>query len=186
MSKVIIKKARLSYAHLFEPASINGSEPKYSVSILIDKKDTATLEAIKAGIKDAMEEGKDKLKGKTAKQIKMPLRDGDEDRPDDEAYAGKYFINANSTRAPQVLDQAKRLLSVDDGDAIVYSGCYAHVSVTFYVFNNSGNIGVAAGLNNLMKYKDGERFTSGTSAEEDFADFEEEVEADSVLDDILG
>lgn len=185
MSKVIIKKARLSYAHLFEPASINGSDPKYSVSLLIDKKDTATVDAVKAGIKDAIEEGKDTLKGKT-KGIKIPLRDGDEDRPDDPAYAGMYFINANSNRAPQVLDQAKRLLDAADGDEIVYSGCYAHVTVNFYAFNASGNTGIAAGLGNVMKYKDGERFTSGSSAEEDFADIAEEVEEDSVLDDILG
>lgn len=37
--------------------------------------------------------------------IKLPLRDGDIER-DDEAYKGHYFINANSTTAPQIVDRA--------------------------------------------------------------------------------
>lgn len=183
MSKVIIKKARLSYAHLFEAVAINGEgEPKYSVSILIDKKDTATVEAVKTAIKEALAEGKDKLKGKTA-GVKIPLRDGDTERPEDPAYAGMYFINANSKRKPEVLDQAKRKT---EDEEVVYSGCYAHVSVNFYAFDASGNKGIAAGLGNVMKYKDGEKFTSGASAEEDFADIEESVQEDSELIDILG
>ena len=42
--------------------------------------------------------------GKIPANLKLPLRDGDIDRPDDEAYAGCYFFNANSRQAPQVVD----------------------------------------------------------------------------------
>lgn len=46
LTKVIVP-CRLSYAHLWEPDSINGSEPKYSVSCIIDKEDKETIAKIK-------------------------------------------------------------------------------------------------------------------------------------------
>ena len=41
-TKVIIP-CRFSYAHIFEPNSVNGSDPKYSVSLIIDKQDKDTI-----------------------------------------------------------------------------------------------------------------------------------------------
>ena len=92
---------RWSYANVWDPKSINGAAPKYSVSLIIPKSDTVTVNKIKAAIQAAYEEGESKLKG-TAKVcpaldvIKTPLRDGDKERPGDEAYKDSYFINANS------------------------------------------------------------------------------------------
>ena len=105
-TKVVTGKVRLSYANIFEPKSINGSEPKYSVSLIIPKEDEQQIKVIKEAINNAIEEGKSKLadkNGKIPKNIKLPLRDGDEDRPEDEVYANSYFINANSVRPPQVV-----------------------------------------------------------------------------------
>lgn len=95
---------RWSYANVWDPKSINGGAPKYSVSLIIPKSDTATVEKIKAAIQAAYEEGESKLKGngKTVPALsvlKTPLRDGDLERPDDEAYKGCYFINANSAKS---------------------------------------------------------------------------------------
>lgn len=100
---------RWSYANVWDPKSINGGAPKYSVSLIIPKSDTATVEKIKAAIQAAYEEGESKLKGngKTVPALsvlKTPLRDGDLERPDDEAYKGCYFINANSATAPGIVD----------------------------------------------------------------------------------
>lgn len=167
---------RLSYAHIWEPSSINGSDPKYSVSLIIPKTDTKTVEAIKAAIKAAYDEGINKLKGngKTApalNAIKQPLRDGDAERPDDDAYAGCYFLNANSKTQPQVVDRAVQPI-LDQNE--VYSGCYGRVSVNFYAFNSNGNKGVACGLGNIQKIRDGERLGGGpSSATEDFQAFGE-------------
>jgi len=166
-TKVITGKVRFSYLNVFKPASVNGSDPKYSVALLIPKSDTATLAKIKAAINAAYEEGKDQLKGVTLAKLKTPLRDGDEERPDDEAYAGHYFINANSNKKPQVVD--KNLEEIID-QADLYSGCYGRASVNFYAFNTNGNKGVAAGLNNLQKLADGEPLAGGASAKEDFSD----------------
>jgi len=174
-TKVITGKVRLSYANLFEPKSINGSEPKYSVSLIIPKDDTQMVETIKQAIENAKERDKGKWNGKIPANLKLPLRDGDEERPDDEAYANSYFINANSTKAPAVVGTEKDKVTgkaIPLGEDEVYSGCYARVSINFYGFNAAGNKGIACGLGNVQKVADGERLGGGSSAEEDF-EFEE-------------
>lgn len=163
-TKVIVP-CRFSYAHIFEPDSINGSEPKYSVSCIIDKNDTETIAKIKKAVETAKEEGKGKWGGKIPTNLKLPLRDGDIDRPDDEAYAGSYFLNANSRQAPQVVDNRVQPI-LDQSE--VYSGCYGRVSVTFYAYNSNGNKGVAAGLGNVQKLRDGEPLGSRVNAADEF------------------
>ena len=54
---------RWSYANVWEPKSINGGAPKYSVSLIIPKSDTRTVAKIKAAIEAAYREGESKLKG---------------------------------------------------------------------------------------------------------------------------
>jgi len=180
-TKVVTGKVRLSYANIFEPKSINGSEPKYSVSLIIPKDDTQMVETIKKAIENAKERDKGKWNGKVPANLKTPLRDGDEERPDDEAYANSYFLNANSTKAPAVVGTEKDKSTgraIQLGEEDVYSGCYARVSINFYGYNAAGNKGVACGLGNIQKIDDGERLGGGSSAEEEF-DFEEiDVEDD--------
>lgn len=169
-------KTRWSYANVWDPKSINGGMPKYSVSLIIPKEDTKTVEKIKAAIKAAYEEGESKLKGNgksvpALKAIKTPLRDGDLERPDDEAYKDSYFINANSTTAPGIVD-ANRDEIIDRSE--VYSGVYGRASINFYAFNSNGNRGIAVGLNNLQKLSDGESLGGKSKAEDDFADCDED------------
>lgn len=167
-TKVITGKVRFSYANVFTPTAIEeGQTPKYSVSLIIPKSDKATLAKIEKAINQAIEEGKAKFGGKIPKNIKTPLRDGDEDRFEDEAYANAMFVNANSIRKPGVVDE--NLDPIIDPDEF-YSGCYGRASITFYAFNAAGNKGIACGLNNLQKLEDGERFDGGSSAEDDFGD----------------
>lgn len=169
-TRVITGEVRLSYANLFEPKSIQGSKPKYSVSLIIPKSDKVTLAKIEAAIDAAIEAGTAKFGGKRPNKtaLKLPLRDGDTER-DDEAYANSMFVNANSTTPPQVVDES--LAPILDRSQ-VYSGCYARVSITFYAFNTNGNKGIACGLGNVQKIRDGEPLGGGhVSAEEDFAAF---------------
>lgn len=167
---------RWSYANVWEAKSINGGTPKFSVSLIIPKDDTATVSKIKAAIQSAYEEGQSKLKGNgktvpTLSIIKTPLRDGDLERPDDEAYAGCYFINANSASAPGIVDAARQPV-IDRSE--VYSGVYGRASINFYAFNSNGNKGIACGLNNLQKIKDGEPLGGKSRAEDDFATADDE------------
>ena len=127
MSKVVTGVVRLSYAHVWEPASINGGDEKYSVSLIIPKSDKKTVKAIQDAVEQAKQDGKAKFGGKIPANLKLPLRDGDIERPDDEAYADSYFINANSKDKPQIVDtKVQRILDQSE----VYSGCYARVSIT--------------------------------------------------------
>ena len=154
LTKVIVP-CRLSYAHLWEPDSINGSEPKYSVSCIIDKNDKETIAKIKKAIEVAKDEGKGKWGGK------IP----DIDRPEDEAYQNGMFLNANSKQAPQIVDrQVQPILDQSE----VYSGCYGRVSITFYAYNSNGNKGIAAGLGNVQKLRDGEPLGSRANAKDEF------------------
>ena len=167
---------RWSYVNAWEPKSINGGAPKYSVSLIIPKSDTKTLEKIRKAIQAAYEEGQSKLKGNgrsvpALSALKTPLRDGDAERPDDEAYANSYFVNANSGTAPGIVD-ADRNPILERSE--VYSGVYGRASINFYAFNSNGNKGIACGLNNLQKIRDGEPLGGKSRAEDDFAEADEE------------
>jgi len=161
---------RWSYANVWEAKSINGGTPKFSVSLIIPKSDAKTVAKIQAAIEAAYKEGESKLKGNgrtvpALSVLKTPLRDGDTERPDDEAYADCYFINANSAAAPGIVD-ADRQPILDRSE--VYSGVYGRASINFYAFNSNGNKGIACGLNNLQKVKDGEPLGGKSRAEDDF------------------
>ena len=162
---------RWSFANVWEAKSIKGGTPKFSVSLIIPKTDTKTVAKIKAAIEAAYHEGEAKLKGNGKSvpplaAIKNPLRDGDVERPDDPAYANAYFINANSATAPGIVDADRNPVLTRSE---VYSGVFGRASINLYAFNSNGNRGIAWGLNNLQKVRDGEPLGGKASAEDDFA-----------------
>lgn len=166
LTKVVTEKVRLSYAHIWEKhVAFEGQEEKYSVSLIIPKTDTVTLDKIRKAIEAAKTEGITKLGGKIPPNIKTPLRDGDTDRPDDEAYKGCYFLNASSKSKPGIVD--KQVQPIVDPEAVV-SGDYAKVSISFYAYNANGNKGVAAGLGNIQFLHKGDPLTSKSSVADDF------------------
>ena len=178
-TKVKTGKVRFSYAHVFKAyAHEEGQEAKFSVSLIIPKKDKAAIKRITGAIKAAIGEGLSKFtpkiqaaikQGKTLpSSFKMPLRDGDDEREDNEEYADAYFINCSSKRKPGIVNEDLEEL-FDETE--FYSGCYGRASVNFYAFNVSGNQGIACGLNNLQKLEDGENLGgSSVSAADDFGD----------------
>ena len=173
-TKVITgKRTVFSYLTVNEPKTpLGGGTPKYSVSLIIPKSDTVTVEKIKAAIQAAYDEGQSKLKDSSKvvpalEDLKTPLRDGDKERKGDDAYKNSYFINANSTSKPGVVD-ADRNPILDSSE--LYSGIIGRASINFYAFNSNGNRGIACGLNNLQKLADGTPLGGHSRAEDDFAD----------------
>ena len=165
-----------SYLNCWDPKAIQGGTPKFSVSLIIPKSDVKTIEKIKAAIQAAYEEGQSKLKcnGKSVpalSTLKTPLRDGDLERPDDEAYKNSYFINANSGTAPGIVD-ADRNPIIDRSE--MYSGVKGRASINLYAYNVNGNRGIACGLNNLQKISDGTPLGGKSRAEDDFATEDDE------------
>ena len=170
--KVVTGKVRFLYLNAWEARKAEGSDKAvYSVSLVIPKEDKETVGAILSAIQEAYDHGTDVLKGngKTVpalEAIHCPLRDGDVDRADNEAYAGSFFINATSMYAPGVVDANKEFIT---DKSQLYSGCYGRASIVFYAYNNRGNKGIACGLRNLQKLEDGEKLGGVSSAIEDFA-----------------
>ena len=156
-TKVITGKVRFSYVNIFKSRAFQpGQDEKYSICLLIPKKDKETIAKIKKAIDAAIQQGiGEKWGGKKPANLKLPLRDGDDERAEEaEEYVGMMFLNANSNQKPGIIDQYKN--EVLDPDE-VYSGCWGRASINFYPFNSNGNKGIGVGLNNIQKLSDGER-----------------------------
>ena len=184
-TKVITgKRTVMSYLNVNEPKTpMGGGTPKYSVSLIIPKSDTVTIAKIRSAIQAAYDEGQSKLKGNSKcvpalEDIKTPLRDGDKARKGDDAYANAYFVNANSTTKPGVVD-ADRNPILDSSE--LYSGIIGRASINFYAFNSNGNRGIACGLNNIQKLADGTPLGGHSRAEDDFADLDDEDDDEDFL-----
>ena len=183
-TKVITGKTTVfSYLTVNEPKiPLGGGTPKYSTSLIIPKSDTETIQKIRKAIRAAYDEGQSKLKGNgkfvpALEDLKTPLRDGDRERPGDEAYKDAYFLNASSRSKPDIVDRYKKPI-LETGE--LYSGIIGKASINFYAFNSNGNKGIACGLNGIQKLKDGTPLGGRSRAEDDF-----DVEDDDDEDDFL-
>ncbi len=177
LTEIVTGLVRFSYLNVFQPKAIQqGQTPKYSVSLIIPKSDKETLAKIKKAIAQATEDGKSsKFGGKIPANMHNPLRDGDEERPEDEAYENAFFINANSNQKPGIVDKNRNPI-LDQADLV--SGDYGRALISFYAFNTNGNKGIACGLQHLQKLKDGEALSSRTSIENAFVDDYEDEDSD--------
>lgn len=178
---VLIKNARLSFAHIWEPHQmvINGKpegKPKYQVALMVPKTDKALVALIDAAVEAAKAEGKEKKWKGVIPKLEISIDDGDEkaaENPKYESYKGHVILRAKSDSAPGVLkfDGGKQVPVTNRTE--VYSGCFAHVTVNLYPYNTPRN-GIAVGLNNILKSKDGDPFSGRTDAQTDFAGIEDE------------
>lgn len=175
-TKIRIGEVTLSYAFLFHKRmNPDGTEGKYSTAVLIPKSNTQAVTLINEAVEAARQAGKtEKFGGKIPANIKTPLRDGDEEHPDDGHYAGMYFLNCSSDRKPdlKVLENGHLSDALDEDD--VYSGAIGAITLTFYPYAVQGNKGIGCGLGNFVKTKDGERLSGGSTGAEDFADLTDE------------
>ncbi len=135
---------RWSYCNAWEPKAVQGGKPKYSVSLIIPKSDKKTIAKIRAAIDAAYREGESKLKGSgrsvpALSAVKTPLRDGDAERSDDEAYAGAYFVNANSDLAPGIVDVDRQ--TIIDHSEVDLCQYFGHKKLKVYAdfFNSSSS-----------------------------------------------
>lgn len=190
-TKVLTGEVRLSYAHLTEPYANPknpGAEPKYSVTMLIPKTDTATKADIDASMKAAYEAAVvNDWKGARPQLRNALIYDGDGVRNDGTPFGpeckGHWVMTANSKRKPQVvhISNLKAELAPQD----IYSGMYARVTVNFFAFSVNGNRGIGCGLGNVLKIRDGEPLSGGASAASDFEGLEQAA-AEPMINPITG
>ena len=178
----VTNEVRLCYPHLFEPYKAPGDtgEGAYSVTILIPKEDEDTIAALNEAIKNAMNAGVNKVwQGSMPKNVSIPLHDGDEEKDLDKnpEFEGCMYLAARTNYAPKVIDRARNELGEDD----IYPGVFAKVSVDFFAYNASGHKGIGAGLQNVLKTRDGDRLGGGGVSIE--VDFEDDFEDDD--DDLI-
>ena len=173
--KVRTPESRLSYCHLFQPnAAMSGGDPKYSVTVLIDKSNAAAYNDIQQAIAAAREVGlRDKWKGAAPVDLGVPLYDGDgvmpsSGEPWDEECKGHWVLRCSCKSRPQVIDITRGGQPANDDD--VYAGCYGVVTVRFYPYSTNGKKGVSCGLGNVAKTRDGEMLGGRSSADADFGD----------------
>lgn len=172
-NQVVTGECRLSFVNVFEPKAVKeGDEPKYSITAIIPKTDTKTVEAIKAAIQYAAEQGAQKhFGGRVPQNVNNTFKDGDTEVDDlgelknikYPEYKGNYFIRLSTKNRPLVLN-ADRQEIIDPME--IYSGCYGRVSMTFFAYSGDGRRGVSAVLNNVMKTRDGEPLTSMLKGDE--------------------
>lgn len=172
-TQVVTGECRLSFVNLFEAKAMKeGDTPKYSVTAIIPKSDTKTVEAIKAAIRAAAENGAQKhFGGRVPTNVANTFKDGDTETNDMgdlqnekyPEYKGNYYIRLATKFRPKVLD-ANRQEIIDPTEC--YSGMYGRVSMTFFAYSGDGKRGVSASLNNVMKTRDGEPLTSALSGDE--------------------
>lgn len=165
---------RFSFPFLFERRiDKKGNPDKYGLCCLIPKTDKETVALFTEAYEAAKLKGKaEKWSGKIPAKVKLPLHDGDVERPDDEAFHGCWYFNSSSTNKPGVRVREAGIISEAIDASEVYAGSYGAVTVNLYPYNHDGNVGVAVGLNNVIKLEDGERLAGGRSADEDFEDLE--------------
>lgn len=177
-TNIRIGEVRFSYANVFAPRANNdGGDEKYSACVIIPKSNKQALKLVQEAIDAAKQVGKtSKWGGKIPANCKSPLRDGDIDREDDEAFEDCYFLNASTKNKPGVMVMDDGTPTPALGTEDFYSGCYGAVTLNFFAYENSGNKGVGVGLNNLIKTRDGQRLAGGRSADEDFGDLADDLD----------
>jgi hypothetical protein len=168
-TSVVTDEGRFSFVTIFEARRMPGAEKaKFSLQFLWPKTNTAFTKRLHTAIEADKEAGKTSSKtkwnGKFPPLLKLPIRDGDVEKPDRPEYAGMWFINANNNNKPGIVDKA---LNPIINATEVYSGCYGRISINFFAFGGLQN-GVGCGLNNVQKLRDGEPLSGGASAEFDF------------------
>ncbi len=156
--------AKFGLTAIFSPATFT-PEDKIRWAEMKAQADATSMEAFKKPL------------SKLPSTFKIPFRDGAE--KDLNGFGeGTIFISFTSRQRPGLV-ASDRVTPIEDPEDF-YPGCYARVSYRPYSYDNTGK-GVALGLQNVIKIKDGDRLDSRTQADQDFKDLGET----DVMDDVL-
>ncbi len=183
MSNVMTPVFRASYPALFKSKlnDLNG-EQEYSVVALFPK--NADMSKLKAAAQAVIEEKWGKEKNKWPKNLKSPFRLQEEREKYDEETgkkllpagheAGAIFMNLKSKQKPGLVNaDVQDILDASE----IYAGCYCRATVRPYAYEVKGNAGIAFGLQNVQKVKDGDPLSGRTKATDDFAPVGAEMSA---------
>ena len=173
-AKIILENVRCSYVYIMNPRKANDpTKPaKYGLQVIIEKSDKDQVKKIKLATRDVLNEAFGSDAWKKRARYKLPLRDGDAER-DQEEYEGCYFFNASAGTKPGVVNKDGETADPDDLAEYCFSGAYFNVSLNFFDFPSSdgSKAGVGVGINNVMLVRKGDRLDGSTTAAKDFEDY---------------
>lgn len=161
----VVIPCRFGYLNCWRPSAQYGGNEKYSISAIISKTDEETINKINEALEYVKENSQAKWGGRIPPNLRLPIHDGDIEKPDNPAYQNTIYINAKSREQPQIVDGD---INPIKNQTLVYSGCFGNVSLVFYPYNYNGNRGIAAALGNIQKLEDGVPLSGAVSAKEDF------------------
>lgn len=179
-SRLLTPEFRVSYPHVFKANSINGSKPKYSVTMLFDKK--SDLTPIKEAIKYAKIAAYGPNKDEWPEDLESPVADGDKPKyADKEGYKGHWAIKAstNEDQRPGVVDENVQPI-IDQSQ--FYPGCYARAYVYAYCWEFAGKKGVSFILDHVQKTRDGKSFAGKKPVDQVFSPVKGEYSDESATE----
>ena len=163
-------EGRISYAHVYEPYSNNGGEPKYSVTFLMPKTDVQSKARLDAAQEAAKQKGiAEKWNGVLPPVVACAVYDGDGVRPNGEAFGPEckgHWVFTASSKNPVPLVDASMNPIVQKGE--IYSGCYCRICVSMFAYNSNGKRGIGIGLEAVQKLRDGDPLGGGVSVSDAF------------------
>ncbi len=178
--KIFIKKARISYPHLFEAEAYEDSSPRFSANYLLEPTHPAVKElntAIETVAKDKWGAKADTVLKSIRAGDKTFLRSGDTKGTED--YEGLLFVSASNKRRPSVVDQDGSSPLVE-ADGKIYGGCFVNAFVEVWAMDNKFGKRICASLGSVQFHSHGEPFGAGGGGEPDSFDAVEDAEEDLV------
>jgi len=170
---VMTPEFRVSFPNVFKPKKNELSgEDEYSVQALFPK--GCDMSGLKAAAEAAVVKKWGADKSQWPSNLRTPFRLQDERAKVVEGKKvmppgheeGAIFLNLKSKQRPGVVDKSVQPI-IDETE--FYSGCYARATISAYAYDAKGNRGVAFGLGNIQKTRDGEPLGGRMKAEDEFA-----------------
>lgn len=156
-TKVVTDLVMFVNANLYAPISFaQGSTPKFTLTLVIPKSDSEMIRKITSAYEETKKFNSQFLGAHFDKTESSVLQDGDL-KVNDKCFKDAYYINTSSREQPGVVDTDLNPIIQSEE---VYDGCFGRASITFYPYKVGTKSGIAVGLNNVMKMKDGERVSS--------------------------
>lgn len=163
---ILIKDVRLSYEHIFTPWAKNEVDPesgkpvakKYSGSFIMPLyTHRADIISLKAHL-DAM--ALENFKAKIP-ATNFCLRDGNLKAKDE--YAKTWYVATSQTagKTVQVVDRAKKKLTAETNNNLIYSGCWVNVLIRPWVQKNDYGKKINANLLVVQFVRDDDAFGDG-------------------------
>ena len=157
---------RLSFPSLFQPSKPRNAKPeqeaKYSCAMLFAKGEN--LDKLKKAAADAARE---KWGDNIPKELKTPFRD--QGAKEYDGYEdGAIFITATSKQRPGIVNQRVEPI-IDESE--MYPGCYCQATVRAFAYGGGQtgfSPGIAFGLQNIQKVKDGDSLAGRSKPEDEF------------------